>query len=208
MQNLNLRVKQKIGENYEFEKDGKIFGPSLTKESIEEKIKRSSGRAFIMEERLKAINDYKKMENENKRIEQNKLDEDFKKSGGMRNVIICDDFCNNEVGSMDNVILAMGGNNNIITSLENTEILGKFDNNKLGIKPEIFSLLNKLEIFADKERADEGVLIKILIKELKSQKPDKNIIKRLWPKIEAFKWTAEYVILVHQIYTLIQPLLK
>lgn len=137
-----MKIKEKIGDKYYFERNGRFFG-AFTKNQIYERAKNMHLENNPMTERKKLIDEYEKIENEKRNMEQDKLDEDFKKNGGMRNVFIGDDFCNNTGESMDNVFLAKWGSNNRFTKLENFTALGKFNNNYLGVIEEKFYKIKK-----------------------------------------------------------------
>jgi hypothetical protein len=77
-----------------------------------------------------------------------------------------------------------------------------------GSGSDIFFLLNNLEVIAKQTGINSSSDISNLIQELKTPIPDKTKIQKLWQNIQAIKWTTEAVVLIHQIYNLIQPFVK
>jgi hypothetical protein len=60
MYKFNLKIKEKIGNEYYFERDGKPFGPSFTKERIDKITQNMRSNNNPMIERKKLIDEYEK----------------------------------------------------------------------------------------------------------------------------------------------------
>mgnify|MGYP001806235049 FL=1 len=115
----NLKIKEKIGDKYYFEEDGKNGG-CFTKDMIYRISCKIESSPMMTRKRL--VEEYEESE-------RKKQDENFEKFGGIRNSVIAGDFCNNTGESMDGVFLAKGGSNNKFTKLKNLTVLGRFYNN-------------------------------------------------------------------------------
>ena len=129
----NMKIKEKIGDKYYFEREGRLFGV-FTKEQINRIVQNVQSNNNPMLERKKLIDEYEEVQKKEKQPLEKDLDDKIKKEGDISHVTFYDAVIDSEIGNVHNSEFKKKIINSRIFNLYEVNSLGEIIKSSLGLK--------------------------------------------------------------------------